>query len=82
MRENGLHARRPYVLITQRHRQIRLNWARVYSLDTAAQDCLYNVVMAGCACTVGEMSAMLTVVFLNEIVSGWVFCHGLGSHCP
>ena len=28
------------------------------------------VVMAGCACTVGEMNAMLTVVFLNEIVSG------------
>ena len=34
------------------------------------QDFLYNVVMAGCACTVGEMNAMLTVVFLNEIVSG------------
>ena len=25
------------------------------------QDFLYNVVMAGCACTVGEMNAMLTV---------------------
>ena len=34
------------------------------------QDFLYNVVMAGCACTVGEMNAMLIVVFLNEIVSG------------
>ena len=34
------------------------------------QDFLYNVVMAGCACTVGEMIAMLTCVFLNEIVSG------------
>ena len=34
------------------------------------QDFLYNVVMAGCACTVGEMNAMLTVVFLNDIVSG------------
>ena len=34
------------------------------------QDFLYNVVIAGCACTVGEMNAMLTVVFLNEIVSG------------
>ena len=31
------------------------------------QDFLYNVVMEGCACTVGEMNAML---FLNEIVSG------------
>ena len=30
---------------------------------------LYNVVMAVCACSVGEMNAMLTVVFLNEIVS-------------
>ena len=27
---------------------------------------LYNVLMAGCACTVGEM----TVVFLKDIVSG------------
>ena len=43
------------------------------SLFRMNQDFLYNVVMAGCACTVGEMSAMLTVVFLNEIVSGeWV----------
>ena len=33
------------------------------------QDFLYNMVMAGCACTVGEMNAMLTVVFLNKIVS-------------
>ena len=32
------------------------------------QDFLYNMVMTGCACTVGEMNAMLTVVFLNEIV--------------
>ena len=30
----------------------------------------YNVVLAGCACTVGEMNAMLTVVFFNEIISG------------
>ena len=34
------------------------------------QDFLYNVVMAGCVCTVGEMNAMLTFVFLNEIVLG------------
>ena len=34
------------------------------------QDFLYNVVMAGCACTVGEINAIPTVVFLNEIVSG------------
>ena len=34
------------------------------------QDFLYNVVMAGCAFTVGEMNAMVTVVFLSEIVSG------------
>ena len=34
------------------------------------QDFLYNVVMAGCACTVGETNAMLTIVFLNKIVSG------------
>ena len=34
------------------------------------QGFLYNVVMAGCVCTVGEMNAMLIVVFLNEIVSG------------
>ena len=33
------------------------------------QDFLY-VMMAGYACSVGEMNAMLTVVFLNEIVSG------------
>ena len=33
------------------------------------QDFLYSVVMAACACTVGELNAMLTVVFLNEIVS-------------
>ena len=26
------------------------------------QDFLYNVVMAGCACTIGEMNNMLTVV--------------------
>ena len=31
------------------------------------QDFIYNMVMAGCACTVGEMNA---VVFLNEIVLG------------
>ena len=49
------------------------------------QDVLYNVVMAGCACTVGEINAMLTVLFLNEIVPwGWGFCYGLGSryHSP
>ena len=34
------------------------------------QDFLYNMVMAGCACTIGEMNAMVTVVFWNEIVSG------------
>ena len=34
------------------------------------QDFLYNVLVAGCACTVGEINAMLTDVFLNEIVSG------------
>ena len=34
------------------------------------QDFLYNVLMAGYACMVGEMNAILTVVFLNEIVSG------------
>ena len=34
------------------------------------QDFLYNVVMVGCACTVGEMNAILSGVFLNEIVSG------------
>ena len=34
------------------------------------QDFLYNMVMAGCACTVGEMNALLIVVLLNEIVSG------------
>ena len=34
------------------------------------QDFLYNMVMAGCACTVEEMNAMLIAVFLNEIVSG------------
>ena len=31
------------------------------------QDFRYNVVKAGCVCTVGEMNAMLTVVFLNEM---------------
>ena len=32
VRENGLHARRPYVgcVLTQRHRQNRLNWARAH----------------------------------------------------
>ena len=34
------------------------------------QDFLYNVVMSGCACTVGEMNAMLTGVFLNKIRFG------------
>ena len=34
------------------------------------QDFLYNVVMAGCVCTLGEMNAMLTAVFSNKIVSG------------
>ena len=34
------------------------------------QDFLYNVVMAESAYTVVEMNAMLTVVFLTEIVSG------------
>ena len=33
LRENGSHARRPYVgcVSTQRHRQNRLNWARVHT---------------------------------------------------
>ena len=55
----------------------RLNWTRVHTrwnteffLPRMNQDFLYNVVMARCACTVGEMNAILTVVFLNEIVSG------------
>ena len=34
------------------------------------QDFLYNVEMAVCACTVEEMNAVHTVVFLNEIISG------------
>ena len=50
------------------------------------QDFLYNVVMAGCACTVGEMNAMLTVGSGGGGGGGgWVvggFCHGLGSHYP
>ena len=35
--ENGLHVRRPYVgcVLTQRHRQNRLNWARVHTVDMA-----------------------------------------------
>ena len=64
-----------------RHRQNRLNWSRVHTCwirrrwNTVIfirmnQDVFYNVVMAGCTCTVGEMNTMLTVVFLNEIVSG------------
>ena len=90
LRENGLHAQRPYVGcgLTQRHRQNHLNWACVHTLAGIPfffrmnQYFLYNVVVARCACTVGEMNAMLTVVFLNEIVSGWTFFHGLGSHSP
>ena len=37
LRENDLHARRPYVgyVLTQSHRQNRLNWARVHTLDMA-----------------------------------------------
>ena len=58
------------------------------------EDFLYNVVMAECTCTVGEMNAMLIGVFLNKIVVCffgcllllfgffWVVSHGLGSHCP
>ena len=65
LRENGLHARRPYAgcILTQRHRQNRLNWARVHIrwirrrwntvLFRMNQDFLYKVVMAGCAFTVG-----------------------------
>ena len=81
--ENGLHARLPYVgcVLTQRHRQNRLNStgrntlvgygdAGILFFFRTNQDFLYNVVMAGCACTIGEMNAMLTVVFLNEIFSG------------
>ena len=34
------------------------------------QNVLYNVVMAGCACTGEKINAMLTVVFLNDIISG------------
>ena len=45
------------------------------------QDFLYNVVMVGCACTVGEMNAMLNVVFLNEIVSGVGILSWSGNHC-
>ena len=35
LRENGLHARRPYVGcgLTQRHRQNRFNWVRVHTLE-------------------------------------------------
>ena len=46
------------------------------------QDFLYNVGMAGCACTVGEMNAMVTVVFLNEIVSGVVVRSLSGQPLP
>ena len=49
-------------------------WSRpLYHEHAFAQsipNCHCYVVMAGCACTVGEMNAKLTVVFLNEIVSG------------
>ena len=33
LRKKGLHARRPYVgcVLTQRHRQNRLNWARIHT---------------------------------------------------
>ena len=33
-------------------------------------DFLYNVVMAGCACTVGESNAMLTVLFERDRFGG------------
>ena len=76
LRENGLYARRPYIacVLTQRHRQNRLNWPRVHTRWIQRrwmnEYFLYNVLMAVRACTVGEMNAMLNVVFLNEIVSG------------
>ena len=83
LREIGLHARRPYVgcVLTQRHLQNR-NWAGISFFFRMNQDFLYNVVMAGCACTVGEMNDMLTGVFLNEIIfwgGGYVIAHGYRS---
>ena len=63
LQENGLHVLRPYIrcILTQSHRQNRLNWACAHSLDTAMleyryffrinQDFLYNVLMVRCVCT-------------------------------
>ena len=45
-------------------------------------DIVYIVLMAGCASTVGEMNAMLTVVFLNEIVSGVAVLSWFGYRLP
>ena len=52
LRENGLYARRPYIacVLTQRHRQNRLNWPRVHTRWIQRrwmnEYFLYSVVMA------------------------------------
>ena len=61
LRENGLHARRPYVgcvivkidLIGHVHTLVGYGDPGIPFFFRMNQDFLYNVVMAGCACTVG-----------------------------
>ena len=62
LRENDFHAQRTLSLDTA-----TLEYRHFFRMN---QDFLYSVVMAVCACTIGEKNAMLTVVFLYEIVSG------------
>ena len=62
-------------------RWIRRRWNTVLFFRMN-QDFLYSVVMAVCACTIGEMNAMLTVVFLYEIVSGMGVLSWSGQPLP
>ena len=54
----------------QRVVKTAVSWTRIFAIDSKLPLLLLLTHLAGCACTVGEMNAMLTVVFLNAIVSG------------
>ena len=94
LRENRLHARRPYVrcVLTQRHHQNRLNWAHVHTHWIQQH---WNTILFfdeskfSLQCSDGRVCMYHRrterygdCCVLERDRFGVGFCHGLGSHCP
>ena len=94
LRENGLYARRSYVgcVLTQRHRQNRLNWAPVHTPWIRRR---WNTVLFspdetrfslqrvdGRVRVYRRRNERYADCCVLKSFRGWGFCHGLGSYCP